>query len=86
MKPDFLTPIPFRGGGFAPRMSRGGGAVALIGLIALWQAASGILGISSLFLPSPVAVVSSLYGLVVHGDLLSQVGISVLRIAAGWSL
>ncbi|MDE2364240.1 MAG: ABC transporter permease [Hyphomicrobiales bacterium] len=67
-------------------MSRAGGAVALLGLIALWQAATSILHVSPLFMPSPLAIAAALYQLVVHGDLLSQVGVSVLRILAGWSL
>jgi ABC-type nitrate/sulfonate/bicarbonate transport system permease component len=86
MPPDDLATIPFRGRGFAPRMSRSGGAVALIGLIGLWQAASTFLRISPLFLPSPIAISSALYELIVHGDLLSQIGVSALRIVAGWTL
>ena len=86
MKPDELRPVPFRGGGFAPRMSRLGGAAALLGLVALWQAGSSLLQVSPLFLPSPVAIASALYDLVVHGDLLAQTGVSLLRIAAGWTL
>jgi ABC-type nitrate/sulfonate/bicarbonate transport system permease component len=86
MKRDALFPIPFRGGGFAPRMSRFGGAIALFGLIGLWQAAASGLRISPLFLPSPIAIGAALYELVAHGDLLSQIGVSLLRILAGWSL
>ena len=81
-----LRMVPFRGKGFAPRDNRFGGAAALVGLIALWQAACSFLGVSPLFLPSPLAIMSALWGLVVHGDLLAQIGISALRIAAGWSL
>lgn len=79
-----LEPVPFRGGGFAPASSRMGGAVALIGLLAIWQFASTALG-NPLFLPSPLAIAASLFDLVVHGDLLAQTGVSLLRIAAGWS-
>ena len=81
-----LAPVRFRGAGFAPGDSRFGGAVALVCLIALWQAASSFLGVSPLFLPSPAAIVSALWRLVTQGDLLSQIGISALRILAGWSL
>lgn len=80
-----LAPVPFRGGGFAPATSRTGGALALIGLVAIWQVAASALG-NPLFLPSPAAIASSLYDLVVHGDILAQTGISLLRIAAGWTL
>lgn len=81
-----LAPVPFRGGGFAPRTSRTGGAVALIVVVASWQAAASLPGVNALFLPSPRAVLASLYDLLVHGDLLAQIGVSLLRIAAGWSL
>ena len=83
---DALPPVRFRGGGFAPRASRWGGALALAGLIALWQAACSLLHVSPLFLPSPVAIASALYELIVHGDLLAQIGVSAMRIAAGWTL
>ncbi len=85
-EPTRLVRVPFRGAGFAPGDSRMGGAAALIGLVALWQAASSLFGVSPLFLPSPAAIVAALWRLVVHGDLLSQVGVSALRIVAGWSL
>ncbi|MFT4098660.1 MAG: ABC transporter permease [Rhodoblastus sp.] len=78
--------MPFRGGGFAPADSRVGGAIALVGLIAIWQAASSVFGVSALFLPSPVAIAAALWRLVTQGDLLSQIGISSLRILAGWTL
>ena len=81
-----LVPVPFRGGGFAPADSLIGGAAALVGLVALWQAASSFLHVSPLFLPSPVAIGAALWRLVTDGDLLSQIGISALRILAGWSL
>jgi ABC-type nitrate/sulfonate/bicarbonate transport system permease component len=86
MRHDDMKPVAFRGGGFAPGMSRAGGAAALIGIIALWQAASSILHVSPLFLPGPAAIVSALYDLVAHGDLLSQIAISAMRIGAGWTL
>lgn len=78
--------VRFRGGGFAPRRTAWGGALTLLGLIALWQAASSWSGLNPLFLPSPVAVGRALYDLVMRGDLLAQIGVSLLRIAAGWSL
>ncbi len=81
-----FAPVPFRGGGFAPRASRFGGAAALTAFLLVWQAASSLLGINPLFLPSPVAVGTSLYELLIHGDLLAQIAISGLRILAGWSL
>jgi len=86
MRRDDMKPVGFRGRGFAPAMSRAGGAAALAGVIALWQAASSFLHVSPLFLPSPAAIGAALYDLVVHGDLLSQIAISAMRIAAGWTL
>lgn len=80
-----LSPVPFRGGGFAPSTSRTAGALALTGLVAIWQIAAILLG-NPLFLPCPAAIASSLFDLFVRGDLLAQTGVSLLRIAAGWSL
>ncbi len=81
-----LAPVPFRGAGFAPRDSKLGGAVALIGLTAFWQAACSFLGVSPLFLPSPLTILGTLWRLLTQGDLLSQIGVSALRILGGWSL
>ncbi|MBX3527419.1 MAG: ABC transporter permease [Rhodoblastus sp.] len=81
-----LAPVPFRGAGFAPGEHRLGGAAALVALVAIWQAISSFLGVSPLFLPSPIAIARALWRLIVEGDLLSQIGVSALRIAAGWSL
>ena len=81
-----LAPVQFRGAGFAPGESRLGGAAALIALVAIWQAVSSFLGVSPLFLPSPIAIARAMWRLIAEGDLLSQIGISALRIAAGWSL
>lgn len=80
------TPVPFRGGGFAPRRSAVGAAGTLLGIVLLWQIAATWSGVNSLFLPSPFAVAQALYKLVVHGDLLMQIATSLGRIAAGWSL
>ena len=79
-------PVRFRGGGFAPRRSAFGAAATLLGMVALWQIAATWSGVNPLFLPPPLAVARALYQLVVHGDLIAQTGVSLGRIAAGWSL
>ena len=62
-------PVPFRGGGFAPRSIPLAAAATLLGLIALWQAGSSAGWIPDLFLPAPVGVAQSLWGLTVSGEL-----------------
>ena len=81
-----LAQIDFRGGGFAPRTIRLASLLAFAIVLVVWQSASSVFGVSPLFLPSPMAIGTSLYDNITQGNLLSQIGVSALRIAAGWSL
>jgi len=69
------------------------GAITILIVIALWQAASmtGIFGRTSpeysrLLLPPPAIVLASLAGMVRSGYLLDNVSISILRVLAGFLL
>ncbi len=46
-------PVEFRGGGFAPRLGRSAGWIALALVIGFWQLAGSIGWVNPLFLPTP---------------------------------
>ncbi|WP_226780518.1 ABC transporter permease [Oceaniglobus trochenteri] len=77
------TPVPFRGGGFAPRAKRGVGVVVFIALIALveWGTRSG--WISSLTLPRPSDVLATFGELWSSGRLWEHLAPSLTRFAVG---
>ena len=64
--------VPFRGGGFAPRITRGPAVIAFAVLIALWQAAVSWRIANPLFLPSPIEIGRALYALAASGELWLQ--------------
>ncbi len=78
-------PVPFRAGGFAPRVIPLAGAATLIGLIALWQAGAMAGLIDTLFLPPPFAIATALWNLAVSGELWKHFSASLMRLAIGWS-
>jgi ABC-type nitrate/sulfonate/bicarbonate transport system permease component len=78
--------VTFRAGGFAPIRRPVAGAVTLVGLVVLWQAASSFGLISRLFLPAPVAVAAALYQLALSGQLWLQISASLWRLVVGWGL
>jgi len=78
--------IPLRARGFAPRDLPLAGAAALIGLVLLWQAGSSSDLIPELFLPSPVAVARALWQNAASGELWRNLGVSLLRLAVGWTI
>jgi ABC-type nitrate/sulfonate/bicarbonate transport system permease component len=81
-----LRSVPFRGGGFAPRPLTSAAWIAFALLLGLWQAAlSGGL-VSTVFLPSPWSILLALRDIAVSGALMRDLSISLLRIAAGWTL
>jgi ABC-type nitrate/sulfonate/bicarbonate transport system permease component len=79
-------PVAFRGAGFAPRASRYAGWIALLVVIAVWQAAGSAGLVNSLFLPTPSAIVRAIWQLAVSGALWQHVSYSLMRIATGWIL
>ncbi|WP_108484642.1 ABC transporter permease [Oceaniglobus ichthyenteri] len=76
-------PVPFRGGGFAPKAKRGIGAAVFIALIALveWGTATGV--ISSLTLPRPSDVLAEFVSLYQSGRLWDHLLPSLSRLAVG---
>ncbi len=78
--------IPFRAGGFAPRLVPFAGAATLIGLLALWQVVADYGLISSRFLPTPLAIGRSLMTLAKSGELWAHLSASLQRFGLGWAM
>jgi len=78
--------VAFRGAGFAPRASRYAGWIAMLIVIAVWQAAGSAGLVNSLFLPTPLAIVKAIWQLAVSGALWQHVSASLMRIGTGWIL
>src|ERR1700744_3983177 len=81
-----VRPVAFRGAGFAPRSSRYAGWIALLVVIAIWQAAASAGLVNSLFLPAPSAIVRALWQLAISGALWGHISWSLMRIGTGWVL
>ncbi|HLZ03018.1 MAG TPA: ABC transporter permease [Bradyrhizobium sp.] len=81
-----VRPVAFRGGGFAPRASRHAGWVAVLAVLAVWQAAGSAGLVNSLFLPTPLAIVKAIWQLAVSGALWQHLSASLMRIGTGWVL
>ena len=77
-------PIPFRGGGFAPRDRAWTAAATLVGVLVLWQTGASAGVIPTLFLPPPVAIARALWALTVSGELWRHLSASLMRLAVGW--
>jgi NitT/TauT family transport system permease protein len=79
-------PVEFRGAGFAPRASRYAGWIALLVVIAVWQAAGSAGLVNSLFLPTPSAIMRAIWQLAISGALWQHISYSLMRIGSGWIL
>jgi NitT/TauT family transport system permease protein len=79
-------PVAFRGAGFAPHASRFAGWIAMLVVLALWQAAGSGGLVNSLFLPAPSAIARAIWQLAVSGALWQHVSASLMRIGTGWIL
>jgi NitT/TauT family transport system permease protein len=79
-------PVRFRGGGFAPKLDRRAGWIALAVVIGVWQLASSLGWVNPLFLPAPTSIARAIYQLAVSGTLWQHLGYSIMRIGAGWLL
>jgi ABC-type nitrate/sulfonate/bicarbonate transport system permease component len=77
-------PVPFRGGGFAPRNIPLAGVATLIGLVALWQLGDSLGLIPTLFLPAPANIAVALYRLTISGELWQHLSASLARLTIGW--
>jgi NitT/TauT family transport system permease protein len=79
-------PVVFRGAGFAPKVSRRAGWIALALVIAFWQLAGSAGWVNPLFLPAPLAIARAIYQLAQSGTLWKHLSYSIMRIGTGWVL
>jgi NitT/TauT family transport system permease protein len=83
---DGTRPVAFRGAGFAPKLDRRAGWIAMVLVIALWQLASGLRWVNPLFLPAPSAIARAIWQLAASGALWQHLSWSIMRIGTGWLL
>lgn len=81
-----LRPVRFRAKGFSPSHSTASAWLAFILPIVLWQAASSFGWVSTVFLPSPVAIALALWHLAASGALVRHLSVSLMRIGGGWAV
>ncbi|HYS49601.1 MAG TPA: ABC transporter permease [Xanthobacteraceae bacterium] len=78
--------VPFRGGGFAPRLRHAVGAATLTALIVLWSVAARRGWISPIALPPPEEVAAALVRLARSGELARHLEASLWRLLTGFTL
>jgi NitT/TauT family transport system permease protein len=78
--------VPFRGGGFAPRLRHAVGAATLVVLLLLWSLAARRGWVSPIALPAPEEVASALVRLARSGELARHLEASLLRLGSGFAL
>jgi NitT/TauT family transport system permease protein len=81
-----VRPVAFRGAGFVPSSGRYSGWVALLVMLAIWQAAGALSLVNPLFLPTPLAIMRAIWQLAVSGALWHHLSWSLIRIGVGWML
>ena len=81
-----LRPVAFRGAGFMPKAGRHAGWISLALAIGLWQLAGSTGIVNPLFLPTPTAIVRTIYQLALSGALWQHLSYSIMRIGTGWIL
>ena len=79
-------PIPFRGGGFAPRPKRLVGLIVFVALIAVWELGAHLGFIHPLVLPAPSEAATAIGELIQSGKLFEHLGASLKRLMLGWSI
>jgi ABC-type nitrate/sulfonate/bicarbonate transport system permease component len=78
--------VPYRGGRLLVQPIVSVSWLTAAALIAFWALATLTGRVDPLFLPDPVSVLRALWTLSVHGTLLSDVGVSLVRILGGWAI
>lgn len=79
-------PVPFRGGGFAPRKIPYLAPLTFAAVLALWWLATNRGWISPLALPTPAEVAAALFDMIVSGELFKHLSASLKRLIVGWTL
>ena len=84
---DAAQPVPYRGGGFAPRsLSPWLAPLLFVVILALWEMGSRTGAISAIVLPAPSEAIGALGDLVTSGLIWKHLGASLTRLGVGWSL
>ncbi|PZO66824.1 MAG: ABC transporter permease [Paracoccus denitrificans] len=78
-----VRPVPFRGGGFAPKNMRGVAPVVFVVLILVLEIGTRTGVISSLTMPRPSEVAKTLWGLITSGQLWLHLVPSLQRLFVG---
>jgi NitT/TauT family transport system permease protein len=78
--------IRFRGGGFAPLSNRYSAWLAFAFVLIVWQGVCLRGWVSALFLPSPVQIATTLWRLIISGEIWPHLWASFIRIAGGWAV
>ncbi|CAA2109658.1 ABC transporter permease [Variovorax paradoxus] len=78
-------PVPFRGGGFAPRRLPVVSTAGIALIVLAWQAASSLGWVDPVFLPSPWVILQILWKLLFAGVLWNHLIASLTRLGIGWS-
>jgi sulfonate transport system permease protein len=86
MADDAPSAVPFRGGGFQPRLRHAVGIATLFALIVLWSVAARRGWISPIALPPPEEVTAALVRLARSGDLARHLQASLWRLVIGFAL
>jgi NitT/TauT family transport system permease protein len=81
-----LRDIEFRGGGFQSTTRPAAALSFFVLILALWELAVRAGWLNPIFLPAPSAAVQALWELTASGLLWKHLGVSLLRIGAGWAL
>lgn len=79
-------PVPFRGGGFTHRPLGIVAPVVFVAIILLWELGCRYGIISNIVLPAPSQAFAALMDLVRTGMLWKHLGVSLYRLAVGWTL
>jgi ABC-type nitrate/sulfonate/bicarbonate transport system permease component len=80
------TPIPFRGGGFAPSSNALLAVAGLGSFLVLWELAFAMRWVNPVLLPGPIEVAQALWHLLITGELEEHLSASLYRIGIGWAL
>lgn len=83
--PNDARPVPFRGGGFAPKARAIYSPLVFIVLIGLWEIGSRTGVIGQLILPAPSEVFRAFAELIETGTLWKHLSASLQRLVIGWS-
>jgi ABC-type nitrate/sulfonate/bicarbonate transport system permease component len=81
-----LRPVPFRGGGFAPRKIPYAAPATFAAVLILWWLSTHLGWVSPIALPNPEGVAKALVDMVRSGEIFMHLSASFQRLIVGWIL